>query len=156
MSGTSSGTGLPSALNRPFFRFLLVGVFNTIVGLSVIAILLNVVQANYWVATFVGNGVGALVSYMLNKRFTFRSNASVFGSLWKFFAVTLVCYGLSYGAGLVFSRMIAAAVPAIPASYVEDIAALLGTGLYTVSNFLGHKYFTFRSNPHSRQAGEVS
>lgn len=148
---------LPAMLTGSFLRFLLVGVFNTIVGLSVIALLLHVAGIGYWASTFLGNAVGALVSYMLNKRFTFRSKAKVAGSLWKFLLVTLVCYGLSYGIGLYGGLLIAAVLPWFPDNRVHDAATLLGTGLYTITNYLGHKYFSFRTETSVRsQAGESS
>lgn len=148
---------LPAWLGGSFLRFLLVGVFNTIVGLSVIALMLHVVGIGYWASTFIGNAVGALVSYILNKKFTFRSKAKVAGSLWKFFLVTLACYGLSYGIGLYGGFWLAAVFPAFPDNRVHDAATLLGTALYTVTNYLGHKYFSFRTAaPVRRQAGETS
>jgi putative flippase GtrA len=148
---------LLARLDHSFLRFLLVGVFNTLVGLSVIALLLHVAGIGYWASTFIGNAVGALVSYMLNKRFTFRSKAKVAGSLWKFLLVTLICYGLSYGIGLYGGWLIAAIFPWFPDNRVHDVATLLGTGLYTVTNYLGHKYFSFRTvSSVGRQAGESS
>ncbi|WP_238403288.1 GtrA family protein [Paenibacillus mesophilus] len=148
---------LLARMDHSFLRFLLVGVFNTLVGLSVIALLLHVAGIGYWASTFIGNAVGALVSYILNKRFTFRSKAKVAGSLWKFLLVTLVCYGLSYGIGLYGGWLIAAVFPWFPDNRVHDAATLLGTGLYTVTNYLGHKYFSFRTvSSVSRQAGESS
>ncbi|GAA3402243.1 GtrA family protein [Paenibacillus hodogayensis] len=146
---------IQALFGRPFVRFLLVGVFNTLVGLSVIALLLHVAGIGYWASTFIGNTVGALVSYTLNKTFTFRSKAKVAGSLWKFVLVTLVCYGLSYGIGLYGGQWLAAALPWFPDKRVHDAATLFGTGLYTVTNYLGHKYFSFRKAPAVRgQAGE--
>jgi putative flippase GtrA len=143
-------------LNLSFVRFLMVGVLNTIVGLGCIFLLLNAAGLNYWLSTFLGNSIGALVSYVLNKRFTFRSNARVASSLWRFFAVILVCYFLSYGIGLYGGTALTAIVPAIPGEWAHNIAVLFGSGLYTVLNYLGQKYFAFRPSAQSRQAGEIS
>ncbi|MDF2726272.1 MAG: GtrA family protein [Paenibacillus sp.] len=144
-------------IDSSFLRFLLVGVFNTIVGLTSIYILLHVAHIGYWPATFLGNTIGALVSYTLNKKFTFRSDAKVGGSMVRFLIVTLVCYGLSYGIGLVGGQLVTTIVPWIPETRAHDVATLLGTGLYVITNYLGHKYFSFRtSRPVERQAGESS
>ncbi|WP_430101061.1 GtrA family protein [Paenibacillus polymyxa] len=35
-------------------------------------LLFNILETNYWLSTFIGNSVGATVSYFLNKRFTFK------------------------------------------------------------------------------------
>ncbi|WP_223837241.1 GtrA family protein [Paenibacillus oceani] len=148
---------LTALVDRTFLRFLLVGVLNTIVGLSSIAFFLNVVHAGYWASTFLGNTIGAVVSYFLNKRFTFRSNTSIRSSLWKYFLITFICYGLSYGAGLAGGRLLAAVFPGFSAKLLENLSALFGTGLYTIMNYLGHKIFTFRpSGTVAQRAGESS
>ena len=60
-------------MNFQFVRFLMVGVANTIVGLSVMYLLLHLAGLSYWTSTFLGNSVGAVVSFFLNRSFTFRS-----------------------------------------------------------------------------------
>lgn len=58
-----------------FLRFLLVGVLNTLVGLTLTLICFHVLHTGYWGATAIGNACGVWVSYMLNRRFTFRQEA---------------------------------------------------------------------------------
>jgi putative flippase GtrA len=142
--------------NLPFVRFLFVGVINTLVGLSLIYLLLNLAGLNYWISTFIGNGCGALVSYTLNKRFTFRSDAAVSRSLWKFITVIVACYFLAYSSGLYIGERLLAAINVTDAELVHNAAVLFGTGLYTVSNYLGHKYFTFRTTATRLQRGEMN
>src|SRR6476660_7448236 len=86
-------------MNYTFVRFLLVGVANTIVGLSVMYLLLHVAGLSYWTSTFLGNSVGAVVSFFLNRSFTFRSQSSVSKSMIRFVAVILFCYFISYTIG---------------------------------------------------------
>ncbi|RFB15029.1 GtrA family protein [Bacillus sp. HNG] len=121
-----------------FVRFLLVGVINTLVGLSSIFLLLQVVSLSYWLSTFVGNSIGAGVSYMLNRRFTFASKAIHGKSIPLFVLVILSCYFLSFS----MSKMISGF---IFTQYTNEIAVFLGTGLYTVMNYLGQKYLVFSS-----------
>jgi putative flippase GtrA len=127
-----------------FTRFLLVGVFNTVVGLGTSFLFYNVLHFGYWPSTFLGNTIGAIVSYTLNKTFTFRSNASIPSSLWKFALVILCCYGFSYGIGWLLGKAWSFMFPAFPATWIHNGAILFGNGIYMVSNYLGHKYFTFR------------
>nr|WP_309100246.1 GtrA family protein [Fredinandcohnia onubensis] len=119
-----------------FIRFLLVGLINTIVGLSSIFLLLHVAGLSYWLSTFLGNSVGAIVSYLLNRRFTFNSKATFGRSIPLFILVILCCYFLSYSA----SKFV---VDFILLPYTNEIAVLLGTGLYTISNYFGQKYIVF-------------
>jgi putative flippase GtrA len=131
-------------LKSSFVRFLAVGILNTLIGLSVSYILFNAAGVDYWIATFGGNTVGAVVSYFLNRRFTFRSTVSVGSSWWKFAAVIIVCYFASYGLALWLSDALNWLMPDISLRFQHNVAILLGTGLYTIMNYFGHKYFTFR------------
>ncbi|MFC4769957.1 GtrA family protein [Effusibacillus consociatus] len=131
-------------MNNSFIRFLLVGVLNTLVGLSSIYVFLNVFELNYWWSTFLGNGVGAVCSYFLNRSFTFRSDVSVRASFWKFILVILVCYAFSYWLGLHVSSVFLSIFDRADTKIVENLAVLISTGVYTVSNYFGHRLFTFR------------
>ncbi|BFT75210.1 hypothetical protein PAENIP36_66520 [Paenibacillus sp. P36] len=121
------------------------------VGLSASFAFFNVLHLNYWLSTFAGNTLGAIVSYTLNRTFTFRSKASVGSSWWKFAIVILSCYGLSYSCSLLLAEAAGVLWPELRADWLHNGAILVGNGLYTIGNYLGHKYFTFRANgPTSR------
>lgn len=125
-----------------FIRFLFVGVINTIFGLSIMFFLLNVTHLNYWTSTFIGNTVGAFISFLLNRRYTFQSNVSYQKGLPRFLAIILACYLLAY----YFSERIIfwlSSLPGLPITLGENSAILLGSGIYTVSNYLGQKYLVF-------------
>ncbi|GAX92024.1 GtrA family protein [Effusibacillus lacus] len=130
-------------LDNSFTRFLLVGVLNTIVGLCAMYFFLNLAGFNYWASTFLGNSIGAVVSYVLNKTFTFRHKGTVRSSAWKFVLVILVCYGLSYWTSLQLSSLLQNALP-LSQKVIENIAVLVGAGIYTIANYLGNKFFAFR------------
>lgn len=136
-------------LDNSFTRFLLVGVLNTLVGLTAIYLLLNLLGLNYWLATFLGNSTGAVVSYVLNKTFTFRHKGTIRESFWKFVLVILVCYGVSYWAGLRLTSFWLASFP-FERKWIENAAVLAGAGIYTVTNYLGNKYFAFREKERKR------
>lgn len=128
-----------------FFRFLLVGVANTILGLSVIYLLLHLVGLSYWMSTFLGNSVGAMMSYYLNRRFTFRSKNAVSKSLILFVVVTLLCYVVSYSIGMNLVEWLLGNSNSLKSSIKTDLAVLISAGLYTVLNYLGQKWLVFSS-----------
>jgi putative flippase GtrA len=127
---------------NPFVRFLLVGVINTLVGLSTIFILLDL-TVNYWISTFIGNGIGAFVSFLLNRRFTFQSRISIQKGAPTFFIVILLCYLGSYLTSNWLVTLITPSFFFISSLTQQDIAVLIGTCLYTLTNYLGQKYFVF-------------
>lgn len=138
--------------NTKFLRFLIVGVINTIVGLSISFISLNIFQVNYWVSTFSGNGVGAVVSYFLNRKFTFKSNTAVRKTFWKFIIVILLCYFISYWtSSFIVKSFIQIGQFSLSNQILDNISTLFGAGLYTISNYLGQKIIVF-SNSYTRNS----
>ncbi|QDP39083.1 GtrA family protein [Radiobacillus deserti] len=125
-----------------FSKFLAVGILNTIVGISLMYSLYYL-GFSYWWATFLGNGVGACVSFGLNRSFTFNSEASVRKTILPFFLVIGVCYVLAYSISIGVLKQILSIVPLIPLNHVEDFAILVGAGIYTVLNFIGQRQFVF-------------
>lgn len=134
---------------KEFLKFLGVGVINTLIGYSTIFLFLNIIKFDYWLSTFLGNSIGAAVSYILNKKFTFNSTVSIPKSMIKFILVILVCYCISYGLSyFLTSRLPMLTKHTIPIKLIENIAVIVGMGFYTISNFIGQKYFVFREfNP---------
>lgn len=132
-------------LRHSFIRFLLVGVVNTIVGLSAMYFFLHALTLSYWMSTFFGNIIGAVVSYFLNRSFTFKSNAAVGSSMVRFAAVILVCYFLSYYVGQKLAFWVLHQISFISSKYASDIAILFGTGIYTITNYIGQRMFVFQN-----------
>lgn len=130
-------------MNYSFFRFLLVGVINTIVGLSAMYVFLHGFSCSYWVSTFIGNTIGAIVSYFLNRTFTFKSKTAVRSSMFRFAVVILFCYFFSYFLGEKFAFFVFSKLPFFPKNNITDAAVLFGTGFYTVSNYWGQRLFVF-------------
>lgn len=123
-----------SALGRPF-RFLSVGVLNTVVGYAVIAALIAV-GANDVTANFTGYLVGLLLSYTLNRKWTFNDRGRWLERLPRF----VITFLLSYGANLyVVLRLIEVGID-------RYLAHLSGIGIYTVLTYCGSLYFVFREN----------
>jgi putative flippase GtrA len=139
-------------MKHPFIRFLLVGVVNTIVGLSAMYLFLHGFSFSYWVSTFSGNIIGACVSYILNRSFTFKSNAEIGTSMVRFAIVILVCYFISYFLGQKIALYLFSQLSFLGTKYAQDAAVLFGTGIYTITNYLGQRIFVFKQ----RQATELS
>ncbi|PEJ57158.1 polysaccharide biosynthesis protein GtrA [Bacillus sp. AFS002410] len=132
-------------MNRTFFRFIAVGVLNTIVGLSAIYLLLHLLGLSYWWSTFLGNTIGACVSYLLNRKFTFKSQSSVSKSVPLFIIVILVSYFIAYNLGAKIIDFSLSNTDFISDKMKTDLAVLISTGLYTIVNYFGQKLFVFHN-----------
>ncbi|MEH6992370.1 GtrA family protein [Neobacillus drentensis] len=131
-------------LTNSFIRFLLVGVINTCVGLFIIFFSLNALHLSYWVSTFVGNSAGACISYLLNRSYTFNSTVSFHRGLPRFLTIILICYFGSYYCSeklMIWFTSFHFENTAVE----QNGAVLLGSVLYTISNYLGQKYFVFNT-----------
>ncbi|MFB7142404.1 GtrA family protein [Gottfriedia sp. NPDC056225] len=132
-------------MNRTFFRFIAVGVLNTIVGLSAIYLLLHLLGLSYWWSTFLGNTIGACVSYLLNRKFTFKSQSSVSKSVPLFIIVILASYFIAYNLGAKIIDFSLSNTDFISDKMKTDLAVLISTGLYTIVNYFGQKLFVFHN-----------
>jgi len=120
----------------------MVGIINTAAGLTAMLLLFHLLGFSYWFSTFLGNTAGAAISFVLNRHFTFQSNAKTGTSAIRFIAVILFCYGVSYSV----SPMAAEAWErtGIAGPPQDDAAILIGMVLYTLMNYFLQKNFVFR------------
>lgn len=127
--------------NPTFIRFLLVGLLNTFIGLGLMFILKNELNWPYWLATFTGNSVGAIVSFFLNRAFTFNSKVRIKEGAIRFTAVILVCYALSFSVSRPIAELFGSGQGIIS---IDNLAILIGTGIYTITNYFGQKRLVFQ------------
>jgi len=118
-------------------RFLLVGLVNTLIGLGVTLLLYHGLRTGYWVATALGNGCGIVVSYLLNRRFTFSATTSLKTDWLRFLLVVLLSYLIAY-------RLSLYVIDFFLPSFGGTGAILVGMILYTALNFIGQNYWVFK------------
>ena len=123
-------------------KFLAVGMVNTMIGTGTMFLLYNLAHCSYWVSSAANYIVGGIVSFFLNKYFTFQSKTWEWSQVWKFAVNVTVCYLLGYGLAkpLVLHLLAGQAV-----NVQENVAMLVGMGLYTGLNYLGQRFFAFKN-----------
>ena len=127
--------------DNTLFMFLIVGVFNTLVGCGTMFLLYNLAHWSYWVSSAANYIVDGIVSFFLNKYFTFGNKKWEWAQVWKFIINVTVCYLLGYG----LAKPLALRVLAGQAINVqENVAMLVGMCLYTGLNYLGQRFFAFK------------
>jgi putative flippase GtrA len=115
-------------------RFLVVGVLNTAVGLSVIFAAKALLGWNDFAANATGYAVGLATSFLLNRAWTFGDRGRISPALIRF----LAAFALAYLANLatVFALRDLAAVD----SYVAQAAGVVP---YTILFFVASRAFVF-------------
>lgn len=123
------------------FRFALVGVVNTVFGTAVMFFAYHFLGCSYWVASAANYVFGSMLSYFLNKYFTFQSRERSWKEVWRFSFSIAVCYFLAYG---VAQWAVAGALQLYSATGRDNIAMSLGVVLFIVFNYFSQKLFVFR------------
>ena len=131
--------------DKSFLTFLIVGVVNTLFGTAIMLILYNVFGCSYWVSSFCDYFFGSILSYFLNKHFTFHYQGTDWRSISKFAFNIIICYLSAYSLALPLTRQ-ALENMHLGKTIVENIAMLVGTGLFMVINYIGQKFFAFRES----------
>ena len=141
---------LKKILDPTFFRFIAVGLVNTAVGYGVMFGLYNLAglytwgDLGYWLSSAANYIVGSVVSFFLNKHFTFRNTEKGKGVVIRFVINIAVCWLLAYG---IAKPAVAAVLGSIPLSekLKGNLTMLVGSGLFVFLNYFGQRFFAFRT-----------
>ena len=129
-------------IDKTTIKFLIVGVINTIVGSGTMFLLYNLAHCSYWIASAANYIVGGIVSFFLNKYFTFQNKEKSLQQVIKFVLTVSACYLIAYGAAKPLVLHILAGQSRV---IQENIAMLVGMVLYTGLNYLGQRFFAFKN-----------
>ena len=138
---------LKKIFDPTFFRFIIVGCINTLVGYGVMFGLYNLAglhtwgDRGYWISSAANYVVGSIVSFFLNKYFTFRTKAWSWGEVWRFTVNILLCYGIAYGVARPLVRW---ALTGAAQTVQDNVAMLAGMVLFVFLNYFGQRFFAFR------------
>ena len=80
-----------------FLKFAIVGAINTVFGTAIMFLAYNLLGFGYWVSSALNYILGSILSYFLNKNFTFKNKEKGIGVIVRFVINILVCYLLAYG-----------------------------------------------------------
>ena len=129
-------------IDPTMFRFLLVGIINTLVGCGTMFLLYNLAGCSYWFSSAANYVVGSVVSFFLNKYYTFRNHEKSWRQAVRFGCNVAVCYLIAYGVAKPVALYLLAGQTI---NIQENAAMVVGMGLYTVLNYFGQRFFAFRS-----------
>ena len=127
--------------NLPFFieaiKFSFVGVINTSITLLTIFILMKLFSVSYIISNIIGYAFGFINSFVMNKKWTFKANGPLFRETALFIIIFIICYILQLLFLILLTRYIG-----INTEYSQVLAMII----YTVFNFLGNKFITFKKS----------
>ena len=133
--------------DKRFLKFCLVGVANTLIGSAVMFGLYNLAHCSYWFSSAMNYVVGSVVSYFLNKYFTFRSAERGWREILRFALNIAVCYVVAYSAAQPF---VAWLLKGASVTLRDNVAMLAGMVICTGLNYLGQRFFAFRGGQNGK------
>lgn len=122
-------------------KFLFVGVLNTIFGAGIMFLLYNIFGCSYWISSVCNYVFGGILSFFLNKFFTFKNKQKSLKQI-VFFALTiLICYLIAYiGA----KNIVYFFLKHNSLKFRDNIAMVTGMCIYTTLNYLAQRFIVFK------------
>jgi putative flippase GtrA len=128
-----------------FFRFGLVGVANTLVGLGIIVMLDLGLHVRPAIANAAGYAAGIALSFVLSRGFVFRSGRSALTAVPRFFVSAATAFALNQAA-LATASYFLGSDPAFRLA-----AQICGMGVYTLTLFALGRFWIFREEDRGAQ-----
>lgn len=132
---------LSGLIDKKLAKFLVVGVINTLVGTAIMFGLYNLAHCSYWVSSAANYILTSILSFFLNKYFTFESREKSAAEVLRFAVNIAVCYLLAYG---IAKPLCLAALSGASAAVRDNVSMFVGMCLFTGFNYLGQRFFAFR------------
>jgi putative flippase GtrA len=127
--------------DRNFFKFILVGIINTIVGSAIMFLLYNAAHLSYWFSSACNYILTSVLSFFLNKYFTFNvRHWSVFMVI-AFILTIVISYLIAYGVSKPAMNYL---LRDSPQKIRENVALFTGMCLFTGLNYLGQRLVVFK------------
>ncbi len=137
-----------------FWKFILVGILNTIIGMGLQFVFYNCFGWDKYdwgviLASFLGNFIGSVVSYFLNKYFTFKNTEKGWKPVFRFALNIAVCYVIAY---VVVSPLVTWICTANGLTmfgwsvkkFSDNLSMAVGACLFVAFNYIGQRFFAFR------------
>lgn len=121
-------------------KFILVGIINTLFGTGVMFLAYNVFSASYWLSSALNYILGSILSFFLNKYFTFQSKEKSWQEVVKFIINITICYFLAYGLA---KPLVMKILQGQDLKLVENTAMVVGMVLFVGLNYLGQRFLVF-------------
>lgn len=118
-----------------FIRYLIIGVFNTAIGYGIIFILMAFLVIPE-IANIIGYIIGIIISYVLNKIYTFRTKTKSKKEFFRFVICMICSYLINFIVLVILYRHF---------GVDKYIATIIASVFYTISGYIFSKYFAFKN-----------
>jgi len=128
-------------IDEKLLKFISVGVVNTVLGIAIMFGLYNIAGCSYWASSAANYIIVSILSYVLNKNFTFGHKGEVAASSIRFAVNIAICYLVAYGIAKPLSIWM---LTGCSVTIQENIAMFIGMCIFTGTNYIGQRLFVFK------------
>lgn len=115
-------------------RFLVVGVFNTLIGYCIIFACMYLARMTPETSNFIGYAVGLVASYLLNRNYTLNSRQDQFSESIRFLAVFVIAYASNFMVLITLIHRM---------GIHQGVSQIFAGLIYVVTSYFMNKYFVF-------------
>ena len=133
-------------LDKTFLKFVAVGVVNTLFGTAIMFLFYNLLHLDYWVSSAANYFFGSILSYFLNKNFTFKYKERSIKVVARFVLNIIVCYLAAYGVARPLVRL---ALSSAAITVQDNVSMAVGMVIFVLLNYLGQRFFAFKKDMHT-------
>ena len=123
-----------------FFKFIFVGIINTVVGSAIMFSLYNLAHFSYWVSSACSYFFVSILSFFLNKYFTFTVREWSLFMIIAFILNIAISYFIAYGLAKPLMNYF---LQSETQNIRENVALFAGMCLFTGLNYLGQRFVVF-------------
>ncbi len=132
---------LKTLFDKTFLKYLAVGTLNTVVGNVIMFTAYHLLHAPDWLSFGANYFFTSILSYFLNKRFTFGRRGRDVRMALRFTLNIALCCTIAFG----IAKPLTVWLLAGAGERAQDYGAMIsGQVLFVVLNYLGQRFFTFR------------
>lgn len=128
-----------------FLKFLLIGGCNFILSMAIMFLLYNFLNLGYWGSSMISFTLCSVISYILNRKYSFKSTAPLIKSAVKFSIVIAISYVVAFGAAKpIMLWLMQITKINLQEKIIEQLAMILAQGIFTIINFIGQRLWAFK------------
>lgn len=128
---------ISSVIDQKLLKFIVVGIINTLVGMAIMFGLYNLAHCSYWLSSAANYVLTSILSYFLNKYFTFQNREKSAAQIVRFVLNIAVCYLVAYGIAKPLTFTI---LSGFGEQIQTNAAMLVGMCFFTGLNYFGQRF----------------
>jgi len=132
---------LQNIFDIKLLKFIIVGIINTVTGAIIMFLLYNAANMSYWFSSACNYIFVSILSFFLNKYFTFNVRKWSLFMIITFILNIIICYIIAYGLA---KPLVNYFLKNSSQVLRENIALLCGMCIFTGLNYFGQRFIVFK------------